>query len=402
LQDDGWIFSQVHGVHGGIGALWAIAGPPAACGMIWLWSLERRIRGNPKIPVSIITISQQHGSRGESVARDVCHQLGFILLTPDQVDEVVRERYQVRSSLTEEISRAPGDPKKPEMYANLLSAVLTDMAVLHDLVVLECGGQFIFRAFPNALHVRIIAPRDIRAHHIMRDTGITFEQALHRMEEQELRHTRFLRSSFRRAADVPERYDLVINTAALEPHQAVELILHAVRLKNLGAYGMVSSESVARVRLRNQIRLIRTLTRLSLEETRSLSPFAHPSELIFARLLDFYGIQWQYEPRTFPLAYDDQGNIAEAFSPDFYLPASDLYVELTTMKQSLVTKKNRKVKRLRELYPEVKIQLLYQRDFEDLLFKYASKMPEQAGVTPDASRPGESAVHPGPDPETNS
>ena len=98
-----------------------------------------------------------------------------------------------------------------------------------------------------------------------------------------------------------------------------------------------------------------------------------PDVMVFARLLDFYGIQWQYEPRTFPLSYDEKGNISEAFSPDFYLPDSDLYVELTTMKQSLVTKKNRKVRRLLELYPEIKIRLLYQKDFEDLLFKYATK-----------------------------
>jgi len=109
-----------------------------------------------------------------------------------------------------------------------------------------------------------------------------------------------------------------------------------------------------------------------LERNASLQQFAHPSELLFARLLDFYGIRWEYEPRTFPLRYDDQGNILEAFSPDFYLPDSDLFVELTTMKQSLVTKKNRKVRLLREMYPDLKIRLLYQKDFEDLLFKYTA------------------------------
>ena len=89
--------------------------------------------------------------------------------------------------------------------------------------------------------------------------------------------------------------------------------------------------------------------------------------------MDFYGIRWQYEPRTFPLRYDEQGNIIEAFSPDFYLPDSDLYVELTTMKQSLVTKKNRKVRLLCQIYPGIQIRLLYQKDFEDLIFKYTAK-----------------------------
>ncbi len=92
-------------------------------------------------------------------------------------------------------------------------------------------------------------------------------------------------------------------------------------------------------------------------------PFAHPSEVEFAKMLDFYGVAWQYEPRTFPLQWEGE-RVVEAFTPDFYLSALDLYVELTTMKQSLVTKKNRKVKLLRAIYPQVNIQVFYQKDFE--------------------------------------
>jgi|GEM_PF-623820 hypoxanthine phosphoribosyltransferase len=99
-------------------------------------------------------------------------------------------------------------------------------------------------------------------------------------------------------------------------------------------------------------------------------PFAHPSEAEFARILDFYRIPWQYEPRSFPLRYAPDGRVIEQFTPDFYLPELDLYIELTTLKQSLVTRKNRKLRRLRELYPEIKIKLLYKRDIRSLLFKY--------------------------------
>ncbi len=328
--------------------------------------------------MAIITFSEQYASRGESIAREVAQRLGFTLVTPENVHETLRERYQLDYSLSGEISQTPRERETSKVFANLISATLTDMAVLNDLIVLECGGQFIFRAFPNAIHLRIIAPRDIRAHNIMKDKGLSFAQALEEMEERDRRHARFLRASFRRPTETPERYDLVINTGALEIEQAVNLIIYAVQLKKLTEYGMVSSETVERVKLRNQIRMIRALTKLSIEHNQSLRQFAHPSEMVFARLLDFYGIRWLYEPRTFPLQYDDRGNIVEAFSPDFYLPDSDLYVELTTMKQSLVTKKNRKVKRLRELYPDVKIRLLYQKDFEDLIFKYTAKQPSEA------------------------
>ena len=97
--------------------------------------------------------------------------------------------------------------------------------------------------------------------------------------------------------------------------------------------------------------------------------FAHPSEEDFAKLLDFYCIEWLYEPRSFPLRWE--GNkIAEMFTPDFYLPELDLYVELTTLKQNLLTEKNRKLRQLRELYPEVNIRLLNKNDFLKLLAKY--------------------------------
>ncbi len=98
--------------------------------------------------------------------------------------------------------------------------------------------------------------------------------------------------------------------------------------------------------------------------------FSHPAEEEFARILDFYGIEWEYEPRTFPLEWDAEGNITEAFAPDFYLTQQDLYVELTTLRPQLSTHKNRKLRRMHELYPEIKIKLLKRREVRDLMVKY--------------------------------
>ena len=97
--------------------------------------------------------------------------------------------------------------------------------------------------------------------------------------------------------------------------------------------------------------------------------FAHPSEAEFARILDFYGVHWTYEPRSFPLRWDGE-RVTEMFTPDFYLADLDLYVELTTLRQKLVTEKNRKLRELRELHPEVNVKLLYKRDYYRLLAKY--------------------------------
>jgi hypothetical protein len=105
--------------------------------------------------------------------------------------------------------------------------------------------------------------------------------------------------------------------------------------------------------------------------------FAHNSERQFARLLDFYRVEWEYEPTAFPIEWDAAGRPAQQFRPDFYLPGFGLYIEITTLNQRLVTKKNRKVRRLRELYPDVRIKVLYQRDYLSLLAKYGLEPPSQ-------------------------
>jgi hypoxanthine phosphoribosyltransferase len=98
--------------------------------------------------------------------------------------------------------------------------------------------------------------------------------------------------------------------------------------------------------------------------------FANEAELECAKILDYYGVPWSYEPKTFVLEEDAEGRVLEAFTPDFYLPEQDLYIEVTVMKQSLVTRKNRKLRKLRERYPHVRIKLFYKRDLERLAQRY--------------------------------
>ncbi len=115
--------------------------------------------------------------------------------------------------------------------------------------------------------------------------------------------------------------------------------------------------------------------------------FAHPIEAEFARLLDFYRIPWQYEPTTFPLTLDSEGKVTEATTPDFYLPSHDLYIELTTRRQPLMTSKHRKIRRLRRLYPNVNIKLLNRDQMRGLLIKYGmeAEVPNLIGNTGEAT-----------------
>ncbi len=98
--------------------------------------------------------------------------------------------------------------------------------------------------------------------------------------------------------------------------------------------------------------------------------FAHAAEESFAQILNFYAIEWQYEPRTFPLEWDGDGNVTMAFTPDFYLPQQNLFVELTTLRPSLATIKNRKLRLMAELYPDVHIKLLKRRELHDLMLRF--------------------------------
>ncbi|HVB65249.1 MAG TPA: hypoxanthine phosphoribosyltransferase [Nitrolancea sp.] len=111
-------------------------------------------------------------------------------------------------------------------------------------------------------------------------------------------------------------------------------------------------------------------------------PFAHPAEHEFAAFLDFYRIRWQYEPTSFPLRWEDD-RVVEMFAPDFYLPEQDLYVELTTMKQSLVTRKNRKMRELRDLYPDVNIVLIYRKNYHELLSRFGYGAVDITSLRPD-------------------
>jgi hypothetical protein len=122
--------------------------------------------------------------------------------------------------------------------------------------------------------------------------------------------------------------------------------------------------------------------------------FAHDSEAELARILDYYQVEWRYEPDVFPISWNVSGAVVESFAPDFYLPEIELYVELTTLKQSLVRKKNRKLRYLRQLYPEIRVKLFYARDFRALMLKYGRLGFLTELVAANGAANGNGAPHP--------
>jgi hypoxanthine phosphoribosyltransferase len=129
------------------------------------------------------------------------------------------------------------------------------------------------------------------------------------------------------------------------------------------------------------------------------TPFAHASEAEMSRILDFYAVRWEYEPHTFPILWNLDGDVVESFAPDFYLPDLDLYLEMTTLRQKLVRKKNRKLRRLRELYPDLNVKLFYARDFRALMLKYGrlALVDGLSGTLGQVADPHGSLLPPGPE-----
>lgn len=131
--------------------------------------------------------------------------------------------------------------------------------------------------------------------------------------------------------------------------------------------------------------------------------FAHASEEEMARILDFYRIHWEYEPHTFPILWNMDGAVVESFSPDFWLPDLDLYLEMTTLRQRLVRKKNRKLRRIHELYPDIRVKLFYARDFRALMLKFGrlalvDALSGSSGqVVPDRGSVGDDELDEGPE-----
>ncbi len=327
--------------------------------------------------MAIVTVSRQFGSRGDSIARELARRTGFRLVTRGTAEQIMRGRYDVQPpALAGENQNGEKDGRAAaeiNVYADLLAAVVADLAMRENLVLVGRGGQFLFREASCALHLRVVAPRSWRAATVAAELALAPPAAAELVARRDAAQARYLRTVFGRSAQRSDLYHLVLNTAALDLDHAADLAMAAVDSTSLRGAGLLAADAARRIQLQSKMRLARHFADLPGSPLLERVSFAHPSERVFARLMDFYGIEWEYEPRTFPLEWNDQGAAIEAFTPDFYLPEMDLYVELTTMKQSLVTRKNRKVKRLREQYPNVNIRVFYQKDIEDLIFKLGAQ-----------------------------
>ena len=307
--------------------------------------------------MAIISVSGDPGCAQEDLARAVAERVGGELIT--------------RRSLEQTVSSDLGRQEIPgRAWPPLLRSAIGRVAMDRHVVYSINGGERLFRGFPGVLNVLLIAPPSRRIGTLMVDRQLQREAARQLLRQQETEAVAERKLRFGRGFSHLHEFDVILNENEQTPEMLAETVLAAVHSRGLLDQGMLSAAAEAQVQFQARLQLAKFGLTPPGRPPQERNGFGHPSEEIFARLLDFYRIEWQYEPRSFPLQWDKDGHVIEAFTPDFFLPAFDLYVELTTMKQALVTKKNRKIRLLRTIYPHVNIQVFYQKDIQDLIVKY--------------------------------
>jgi hypothetical protein len=299
--------------------------------------------------MAVITISEQADGLGLEVATKTSQRLGFVLIDSTLIiDKLNGPQALNERELTDRVVQGEFPPE-------LIKNLIIEQALKNNVIVFNLGGEILFHDFPGTLHIKI------------HDSRKKFARLT-----RERNYTRFIKELYGKRRSSKDFYDLQIKVDNMDTDFAVDLVLKAAEAKGISAKAGLTW--VALEKLKTSLERPDLTLKLNEEYRHLLIPsFAHSSERDFARVLDFYRIKWEYEPRSFPIKWDKDGNATEKFTPDFYFPELDLYIELTTLKQSLVTKKNRKVRMLRELYPDVNIKMFYGRDYKRLLERFSIK-----------------------------
>jgi len=310
-----------------------------------------------RIIVLTITISRQTSSLGDEIASELADKLGIRLITRDYVVEnwlpEVADEHDLHM-LKETSKYYLRACQTGQTFKEYIIDRLKKTAEKESLVILGLGSQIIFKDYAHAIHIKVICSEKRRIRRVMNKYNINHEQAVRTIDLSDRKHRRYVHRLFNRDWGNVSLYHISINTDGLDVQESVNLIIHISEMKK---------EKPQPLYKKNE--------KISAEKSGNKNiDFVHESEKDFADILDMYNIQWDYEPSEFPLEWDAEGNISLGFRPDFYLPEFDTYIEITTMKQKYVTEKNKKVKLLQELYPDISINIVYKKDYHKLLKRF--------------------------------
>lgn len=313
--------------------------------------------------MGFISVSGEPGCRHEELARMMAQRLKCELFTDAKMSETMASEFGAGIEIPD------------KAWPHLAMSILAKAGAQQHLVIASLGSELLLRNMPGVLRAHVTAPESRRVGNMMLDRRLERSDAKECLRQLDTDAADRRKRRFGKTGGRLESFDLVMNAEGLGIEQMCEVLESAVRAKGVLETGLLTDAAEAQIQFQVRLKLARfgivPPDRLHVRSKQ----FGHPSEEVFANLLDFYRIAWDYEPRSFALQWDKDGKVQEAFTPDFYLPEFDLYVELTTMRQANVTRKNRKIRLLRAIYPHVNIQVFYQKDVQDLVIKYG--LPER-------------------------
>lgn len=301
--------------------------------------------------MAFITFSRESGSFGEEIADKLAMSLNIPLISrsvamaewfPEIADK--HELHMLSESPRFYLNKS----RLNITFAAYLEQKLKEMVEKGPAILFGMGSQVIFSGHPEAIHVRITASPETRLQRLSKIHHLGREDARRMLQLTDRKHKRYVSTIYKQDISDPAHYHLILNTDSLCIDESVSILKFAFE---------------------NKQAKVETTEKLE-EESAKPIVFKNESEEEFARILDMYGLEWEYEPHTFPIEWDSEGNITGAFSPDFYLPRFDTYIELTTMNQKYVSGKKKKMRKLKELYPGINIKMVFKSDFHSLLRRF--------------------------------
>lgn len=340
--------------------------------------------------MAFITITREAGSFGDELAHRLSNKFDLELIDfPAMMQKFIYPEFGDKTNPN--LSNSPKaflEPGPDDItYIDYLEGVLHEYCNHHRVVFLGFGANYLLQDHPAGIHIRVVAEEQQRKERLLTAQRIFGEQQKGRglnvpqidqtreireiiddlpateimrldvdelMKRIERKHRRFVTTVFNRDESDILDYHLMINTSRT-PLDTALAVIHRFMLETDKALELKKQEEVAE---------------LAKVELQDIPEFKNESEAEFASILNMYGIEWRYEPAFFPVEWDEEGNVTMAFSPDFYLPKFNLYLELTTMNTKYVTLKKKKLKQLNELYPDVNVKIVFRRDFQSLMERF--------------------------------
>jgi cytidylate kinase len=176
----------------------------------------------------VITLSREMGSRGDDIALAVTERLKLRIIGRELINRAAKEAGAPEVALAEIdelglLGVKPG-PAALRLYRQKVTEVIDSLAAEGDVLLMGRGGQVVLAGRPGVLHVRIIAPRELRVQVVGQRCQVPPEVASARIEACDRARAGYLKRHYGVSGDDPRLYDLVLNMAHLDVAAAAELI----------------------------------------------------------------------------------------------------------------------------------------------------------------------------------